>query len=254
MKRVIPYLTILMALSIEISVAGSQFPKPPGQSGLKDETLKEAQIVLAKQSVAGDGKTAGIVQLGVPATSELTLNLTSGNTQVATVEQSSVTIRSGQTKSDRFSINTSRVTQNATVTITASLGKAKISKSLAVTVRIDSIKFFDSIGNNIEWVCGGGAATGLLALSGSPPAGAQAVLTSGNTQVLKFGNSPFPSATGTMTVNLGPSAGAPIVVTTSVVQQNTQVTITATYNGVSATKNFGVAKPQLCNATPTSRN
>jgi hypothetical protein len=227
------YFTILIALLLKTSGAGAQFPLPPGQ---KDESLKGAQIILAKQSIAGDGKTAGFVQLATAPASNLTLNLKSSDSQVATLSQSSVLVRAGETKSDRFAINTSRVKQNATVTITAGIGRAMVSKTLAVTVRIDSITVVPSV------ISGGLGAVGTLVMSGAAPAGAQATLTSSNAQVVRFGAGPFATASATATVNLnGLTPGFSLVGAT--VNENTLVTITAEYNGVSVTKTVAVAKP-----------
>lgn len=236
MKRVIPYFTILIALLLKTSGAGTQLPQLPGKPNQKDESLKGAQIILGKPSVAGDGKTAGFVQLAAPATAGLTLNLTSSNPQVAKIDQSAVTIGAGKTKSDRFSIITKRVTQNTLVTLTASVGNAKITQVLTVTVRIDSITIVPTA------IIGGMGAVGTLVLSGAAPAGAQAFLTSSNTQVVRFGVTPISSAQETATINLAGGATAGYSLATGVVQQNTLVTINASYNGVTVTKTIGVTK------------
>lgn len=233
MKRVVTYFTILIVLLLKTSGAGAQFPQLPAQ---QDESLSGAQIVLAKQSIAGDGNTGGFVQLPARATADLNLNLKSSDPKIATLNQSSILIRAGETKSDRFAINTSRVKQNATVTITASLGRATVSKPLSVTVRIDSITVVPAV------ISGGLGAVGTLVMSGGAPTGAQAKLTSSNAQVVRFGAGPFTSASATATVNLnGLTPGFSLVGAT--VNENTLVTITAEYNGVSVTKTVAVAKP-----------
>ncbi len=236
MKRAVVLIIALAAFSFQMKSASAQFPIKPGVAG---------QLILSTNTVAGDGKLTGMVKLNSAATADLTFNLNSSNTTAAEINPTTVVIRKAESSSPRFAIKTKRVTQNTTVTITAISGNAQLSQSLAVTVRIDSIKLTDSIGNNIEWVCGGQGAKGLLVLSGAAPTGAQAVLNSSNTEILRFGSSPFASATGTATVN----PGTFFLITTKPVEQNQSVTITATYNGVKATKNFGVAKPQMCGAT-----
>jgi len=236
MRHAIVLITILAAFSLQMNAAGSQFPAKPGVTG---------QMILSEDSIAGDGKLTGVVKLNGPATADLTFNLSSSNAAAAEVESATVTIRSNQNSSPRFSIKTKRVTQNTNITITAATGKLRLSKSLAVTVRIDAIKLTDSAGNNLQWVCGGQGAKGLLVMSGPVPAGAQAIVTSSDAEILRFGNGPFPTASGTATIN----PNSFFMITTKPVDQNKSVTVSATYNGVKATKSFGVGKPQMCGAT-----
>ena len=225
MKRIIVTIALFLLCALCASEAGAQFPPP-----------KPARITLSKNSMAGGGTLSGQIHLSGPAPYDFKIELSTSNSAAAKVNSATVAIRKGETISPRFQITTSRVTQNTKVNIIASIARVSISQLLDVTVRPDSINVVPSV------IAGGDNATATLVLSGSPPSGARASVTSSNHQVLRFGSGPISVAQESATLNLTGQLTL-FAVTTGTVSENVSVTISATYNGVTVTKTVVVRKP-----------
>ncbi len=224
MKRIIVFAIALIAIPFWVNQTSAQFP-----------SRVKAQVALSSKSIAGGSGITGRVEMSNPLPADAAIKVTSSDLSLARISPDTVRIPAGQASSAYFKVITSRVTRNTSITITASAGNFRISQLLELTVQIDSINIVPSV------IRGGQGAIGTLVLSGSPPSGAKALLTSSNPQIVRFGAGPIASAQQSATVNLnGLTSGFSIA--TGTVTQNTTVTVSATYNGVTVTKNIAVIK------------
>jgi len=197
----------------------------------------EGKISLSRNVIAGSAAVTGTVHLSRPAPFDIEIAFKSDNPAVARPDPEKITVRAGQTASSRFRIITRRVDRSAKIRIAAYSLKATISDIyLLVTVQPESINVVPSV------IQGGHNAVGSLVLSGAPPSGAQATITSSNPQILRFGSGPISTAPANISINLSGLTNQ-FQVTTGTVSENTTVTISATYNGVTVTKNVAVTKP-----------
>ncbi|MCS7209999.1 MAG: S8 family serine peptidase [Fimbriimonadales bacterium] len=197
-----------------LQAAGGGGPTQPSLSSLS----------LNPSSVVGGNSSTGTVTLTAPApTGGFVVNLSSSNTNVATVP-SSVTVPAGAT-SATFTVSTRAVSSTTNVTITASAGGVSRQATLTVNPASSSVTL-QSLTISPTSVMGGRSATGTVTLSGPAPAGGVVVQ-------LVSSNPSRASVPSSVTVPAGATSATFTIRTTSVFGNVTGVTITATYNGVS---------------------
>jgi Domain of unknown function (DUF4082)/Bacterial Ig domain/Carboxypeptidase regulatory-like domain len=179
-------------------------------------------ITISPASVLGGTPSTGTVTLNGPApVGGAVVSLSSNNTSAAQVP-ASVAVAANATTAT-FTVTTSPVATNASVTVTGVYGAARTA-TLTVTAAVLS-----SMSLNPATVTGGNTSTGTVTLNGPAPAnGAVVTLSSNNTSAAQVPSSvtvPANSTTATFTVTTHPVATA------------TTATISATYG---ATKTAGL--------------
>jgi len=190
-----------------------------------------ALLALSPSSVVGGVTTTkNYVKLNGPAPSGgISIALTSGNPQIAT-PPASVTVSAGATSSSTFSIITTAVSASQGVPISASLNGVTKTTTLTVT----------PVGPSVVWlspttVTGGVAytANNKVILNGpAPPGGAAVSLSSSDPSVT------VPSS---ITVAAGATTSPTFNITTKPVASSLPVTISATYNGITAAATLTVS-------------
>jgi len=190
-------------------------------------------VTLSPSSVNGGTSSTGTVTLTGPAPSGgAVVTLTSSNTSAAQVP-ASVTVAAGATKAT-FTITTSAVGSNASVTISGTYGVTKTATLTVTAAALTSVSLSPSS------VIGGTSSTGTVTLTGPAPSGGAVVtLTSSNTTAAQVPAS--------VTVAAG-ATKATFTITTSAVGSNASVTISGTY-GVTKTATLTVTAAAL---TPVS--
>ena len=179
-----------------------------------------SSVTLNPTSVTGGNNSTGTVTLSSAAPSGGSVVSLSSNSSSATVP-SSVTIAAGST-STNFTVTTTSVTATTTATITATLGSSSQQATLTINPASSSVTLA-SLTLNPTSVSGGSNSTGTVTLTGAAPSGGASVsLSSSNTSVA--------TVPSTVTVSAGQTS-ASFTVTTQRVFSNTNVTISATYNG-----------------------
>jgi subtilisin family serine protease len=143
------------------------------------------------------------------------------------------TIPAGATSSGYFTIPTNAVSAATPVTLTASFGG--VSKAVAFTVKPPSLLTFTASPLTIV----GGKPITVASLTLDGPAGAAGAAVS----LVSSAPSVVPPAT--VTIPAGATASANFTMNTSAVSANVQVTVTATYGGVSKLVTFTVKPPSL---------
>jgi hypothetical protein len=179
-----------------------------------------SSISRSPTSVVGGANSTGTVTLNgaAPAGGAL-VTLQSSNTAAAQVP-ASVTIAAGST-SATFTITTTPVTANTSVTITGTYG---IARTTTLTVNAATLS---SIARNPTSVVGGNNSTGTVTLNGAAPAGGAVVtLQSSNTSAAKVPAS--------VTIAAG-STSTTFTITTSGVASSTSVTLTGVYGNTRTT-------------------
>jgi hypothetical protein len=179
--------------------------------------------------VEGGNPASGLVVLdGAAPAGGAAVTLTSGNTSVATMP-ATVTVPAG---SDRvsFTISTSPVSTNTTVSLTARYGNGFAATSLIVTAP-PSPATLTSLAVNPTSVTGGNSATGTVTLSAAAPGGGAVVSLSRNNAAA--------TVPASVTVPAG-AQSATFTITTTTVTSSTSVIVTATYAGVSRTASLTV--------------
>ena len=199
-------------------------------------------VTLSPTSVVGTGgSSSGRVTIAAAQSTDTTLQLTSSNPAVASVN-SGVTIPSGTTAGG-FNVFTSRVTTQTNVTISVSGGG--VTQSATLTVLPDagtSAPTLSSVSVNPATVTGGSASKGTVTLSGAAPAGGLSVSLSSS------------SGAATVPASVAVAQGATSAtfsIATSSVTTSTPATITATGGGVSRSTTLTVAAPAPPGQTAT---
>ncbi|HWA82776.1 MAG TPA: hypothetical protein VG820_05055 [Fimbriimonadaceae bacterium] len=214
--------------SLNGSVANADLTVNP--NGLTNLTLNPASVV-------GGNTSIGTVTIATPAPpGGSVVQLSSSNTAAARAP-ATVTIAAGQTSAS-FNITTSPLTSDATSTIGAVLGASSAQADLTVLApTIQSI----TIGSGT--VVGGNTIQGAVTLTGKAPSGGAVIaLQSSNTAVATTPSSVTIPANQT-TVNF--------TVTTHIVSNDTNVTITGTYRSLQATANLLVTAQKVIGLTMT---
>lgn len=176
-----------------------------------------AALKLGKTSTTGGIAVGGTVALTGPAYSGgIVVNLSSDNPAVARVP-ATVTVPQGVSTAS-FTVSTSAVSAPTQVTLTASSGDSV--KTVVLTVDPPAVK---SLTLSPTQVKGGQNAKGTVTLSGVAPNG-------GSTVALSSSNPAIAQVPPQVIVPVG-SSTASFTITTSPVQTETGVNISATYNG-----------------------
>jgi len=184
-------------------------------------------LTVQPTSVVGGSTATGTVTLTAPApTGGAIVNLSSSNTNVATVP-STVTVPAGATRAT-FTISTQAVANSTSVTIAASVGGVTRTASLRVSPSIT----LHSLTIRPASIVGGSTATGIVTLTAPAPSGGFVVnLSSSNTNVA--------TVPSTVTVPAG-TTSATFTISTQGVASSTSVTITASAGGVARTATLRV--------------
>jgi uncharacterized protein (TIGR03790 family) len=191
--------------------------------------------------VGGSSTTLNKVNLSGPAPAGgIVVNLLSSDPGVTL--PASITVAAGASSSPYFTITTSSVAATTIVTITASYNG--VSKPVNLTVNPVSLLSVTLSPTSI----GGGASTtaNTVTLSGKAPAAAITVTLSSN--------NPAATVPPSVTVAAGQTVSPAFTITTSAVASATNVTISASYNGVTKTATLTVNPIALLSLTlsPTS--
>ncbi|GIV10881.1 MAG: hypothetical protein KatS3mg020_0372 [Fimbriimonadales bacterium] len=187
-------------------------------------------LTLNPTSVVGGNSVTGTVTLTAAAPAGgFVVNLSSSNTSAASVP-SSVTVPAGATSAN-FTVSTRAVSSSANVTITAAANGVSRTATLTVNPANNNVSL-QSLTVSPTSVWGGNSATGTVTLSGPAPAG-------GVTVQLRSSSSRA-SVPSTITIPAGATSANFTIRTTSRFFSITNVTITATYNGVSRTATLTV--------------
>jgi hypothetical protein len=194
-------------------------------------TASLSAVSVSPTSVVGGTTAQGTITLTSAAPSGgAVVTLNSANTSAVSVP-ASVTVAAGAS-SATFSVNTSGVSANTGVTITATYAGVSRTTTLTVTPTPTTTASLSTVSVSPTSVVGGTTAQGTITLTGGAPSGGAVVtLSSANTSAV--------SVPASVTVAAGASS-ATFSVNTSAVTANTGVTITATYAGVSRTTTLTV--------------
>lgn len=173
-------------------------------------------VTLSPSSVLGGASAQGTVTLDTAAPAGgVQVGLSSDNS--AALVPTSVVVAQGQTAAT-FNVTTTAVTAITTANISATFGSTGLSAVLTIYPYISSLSVSPAS------VQGGASIQGTVSLHAAAPAGGAVIsLSSG---------SPLASVPATMTIPAGQTSGS-FTITTSPVNTNTVVTITAGYGGAS---------------------
>jgi hypothetical protein len=194
-----------------------------------------ASLTLSPTSTVGQGGGSfGTVTIASAQSSDLMLQVTSSNPNVASVPPA-VMIPAGSTTGG-FNVFTSAVTTNTVVTISVSGGGVTRSASLTVTpTAAPPAPATSSIAITPSTVVGGNGSQGTVTLASvAPTGGASVQLTSSSVEVV--------TVPATMTVPAGATT-ASFAIGTSAVTVSTGVTIAATSGGVTRSGTLTVVPP-----------
>ncbi|MBN9658547.1 MAG: carboxypeptidase regulatory-like domain-containing protein [Acidobacteria bacterium] len=218
-----PISVIVTATAGGVSKTATIQVKPPALSGF---TASPATIS------GGKAITNALLTLDGPAgPSGAVVTISSSDASMS--PPATFTIPAGASSSGYFTIPTNAVSAATPVTLTASFGG--VSKSLAFTVKPPSLLTFTASPLTIV----GGKPITVASLTLDGPAGA-----AGATVTL-VSNNPSIVPPATVTIPAGATVSANFVMNTSAVSASVQVTVTASYGGVSKVVTFTVKPPAL---------
>jgi hypothetical protein len=191
-------------------------------------------VTLSATNIAGGASLANnTVTLNGPAgSSGLTVNLSSSNPAVASVP-ATVTVAAGATVSPAFPITTSPVAASTPITITATYNSTSVSTSLTVA----PISLISMTLSTSSTVGGATVTANRVNLNGPAPTGGIAV-------TLASSDTNLATVPATVTVPAGASQ-AQFSITTVPVAAASQVTITASFNGVNRPANLTLSPVNL---------
>ena len=195
-------------------------------------------LTISPSSVGGGTNATGTVVLsGNAPTGGFKITLTSNNS--AAIVPATLVIAAGQSTST-FTVKTTGVSATKTATITAKNGTT--TKTATLTINPPSLT---GISVTPTTTPGGAVVAGVVTLSGLAPSGGISVKLSSTSAA-----APVPAW---VTVLAGKATTSFIIRTTGVAQ-DTNVTLTATFNGVSQTASLTLTAPKLVsvNLNPTS--
>ncbi len=181
-----------------------------------------ASLTLYPSSVGGgNSTTSNRVTLNFAPLTSTTIALSSSDPSV--VVPSSVTVAAGSTTSALFSVSTSAVSTQQNYTISGNYNGVTVSANLTVTpITLTTLTLSPAT------VVGGQNATAntVRINSAAPPGGAAVTLSSSSSSA---------TVPATVTIAAGGTLSSGFTITTTPVTTQTQVTITATYGGVTQT-------------------
>jgi hypothetical protein len=186
-----------------------------------------ASISASPNPVVGGNPSTGTVTLTAPATANLNVALSSAS-KVAVIP-ASVTVLQGAS-SATFGITTSSVATQNLITLSASY--ANVTKTTTLTVNPAATGTMAALALNPAIVVGGSSSTGTVTLTGPAPAnGARATLTS---------SMPTRASVPASVVVPAGSSSQTFTVTTTAVRRDMNVTISASYAGITQTATLTV--------------
>ena len=212
-----------------------------GQTQTATLTINPATLAglsISPSSVGGGTNATGTITFSGNAPSGgFKVTVTSSN--AAAVVPATVTVPAGQSAVD-FTIKTTGVTASKIVTITAKNGS--VTKTASITVNPPALTGFTV---NPTTTPGGAVVGAVITLSGVAPTGGISVKLSSTSA-----SAPVPSA---LTVPAG-KASTSFIIKTVGVAKDTNVTLTASFNGVNQTASLTLTAPKLVSITfnPTS--
>lgn len=192
-----------------------------------------SSVTRSPSSVVGGNNSTGTVTLnGAAPPTGAVVTLSSSNTSAAQVP-ASVTIVAGA-KSATFTITTTPVTANTSVTISGTYG---VTRTTTLTVTAATLS---SLTRSPTSVVGGNNSTGTVTLSGVAPAGGAVV-------TLSSSNTAAAQVPASVTIAAG-STSTTFTITTNGVASSTSVTISAVY-GTTRTTTLTVSVASLTSPT-----
>ena len=190
-----------------------------------------SSVSVSPTSLTGGSSATGTVTLsGTAPTGGTAVSLFS-NVGSAVVP-AAVTVPAGQSTTT-FTVTTSAVSSVLSATITATVGSTSRTATLQINAPSVTVAL-SSLAVSPTSLTGGAGATGTVTLTGAAPSG-------GITVALASGNAAVTVPTG-VTLAAGATSGT-FAVTTQAVSVDTNVTLTANYNGSSRTATLLVQKP-----------
>ncbi len=214
-----------LAEPLTLIMAPIQGPPGPGNGGPPGAPIN-VTVSIDPMYVSGGGQVNGTVTVIGPHLPKVdfTVSLSSSDTNVATVPDT-ITIPAGQ-RSATFVVQSSTVTSDSWVSISATLGQAKGSGTpaqlLVLTPSVPESVTFDPAS-----VDGGNPATGTLTLTAPP------IVCSGGTVDLSSNNPDVAGVPASVTIPSG-TTSVTFPVTTTAVDSDTDVKITASNDNGSA--------------------
>jgi hypothetical protein len=186
-----------------------------------------ASISASPNPVVGGNPSTGTVTLTAPATSSLNVTLSSAS-NVAVIPASATVLQGAS--SATFGITTSSVATQNLITLSASY--ANVTKTTTLTVNPAAGGAMAALALNPAIVLGGNSSTGTVTLTGPAPAnGARVTLTSSRpTRAPVPANVVIPAGSSSQT----------FTVTTTAVRRDMNVTISASYAGITKTATLTV--------------
>ncbi len=221
-----------------------RFSVPPGSNSISLGAVPGTLVSVAMNpdTVAGGTSSTGTITVaGAAPAGGITVNLSSGNSAVASVP-ASVTVAAGDSTAT-FTAITSKVANDSAVTIKATAGG--ISRNATLNVLGPLAVALNGLSLNPASVVGGSASTGTVTLTA--PA-----LSGGYTITLSSSNFSVASVSASLTVPAGASS-ASFTVNTSPVSADTSVNITASAGTASRTAALLVSpRPLTAPSPPTN--
>jgi hypothetical protein len=192
-----------------------------------------SSVTRSPTSVVGGNNSTGTVTLnGFAPTGGAVVTLSSSNTSAAQVP-ASITVAAGA-RSAAFTITTTPVAVNTSVTITGTYG---VARTTSLTVNAPTLS---TLTRSPTSVVGWNSSTGTVTLNGAAPAG-------GATVTLQSNNTAAAQVPASVIVTAG-SRSATFTITTSGVASSTSVTITGAY-GATRTTTLTVSVAALTSLT-----
>jgi hypothetical protein len=181
----------------------------------------------------GLSATANVSLYGLAPASGALVSLQSSNPAVASVP-ASVVVAAGTTTSPQFSISTTGVATQMTVSISATYGG--VMKSVNLTVTPASVSRVTLAANGA--VGGEVVSSNTVSLLGQAPSG-------GDVISLSSSNSAVAAVPPTMAIQAGSGISQPFNIATSAVATSTVVVISAVYNGITKSANLTVVPAKV---------
>lgn len=221
---------VASATTVSITATGG------GQTATSTLTLNAPSltgITIAPGAVTGGSSATGTVTVSLPAPSA---GLSVGLSAVAdgALWPNAVAIAKGQT-AGTFTIQTSPVSGNSTITVTASLNGVSQAANLTIDAPVLS-----SVQLSPATVYSGGSSQGIVGLSG--PAGRSGAVVSLSS------NKPTAAIPSSATIPGGSTSGV-FLITAGIVSAPTTVTVSATYSGTSKSATLTIEPASLMSVT-----
>lgn len=216
---------IATAGSVTVSVTN---PSPGGGTANATFTVNPADTVQGvtispASVVGGSNATATITLTKAAPAGGATVQIASGNSSVATVPSTEVTVVAGR-RTAKFTVSTLPVASNTPVSISATLGPTK---SASLTVKAPALS---TLSLSASAVSGGSPVTGTVTLTGNVLADTTVTVTTSNADA---------TVSSPVVVSAGQSS-ASFTIETIALTRRSGVSITASENGVTRTRQLTI--------------